>query len=115
MRTYADLRMIQDQGSLESSIVSRNSAEFQTRLGGLIASVFPLAITNNLLKYALQELQMRCRSRLTKHLLRKYMAGQAFYHITAVDGRISNPEQLLTSECLPVYCLPAQPHTPPRS
>ena len=90
--------LLSTQGRLEGAIVSRDAGAFQERLTGFLGDILPLALTNNLLKYALQELQMRCRSRLTKHLLQKYMAGQAFYHITAVDGRISNPEQLLTTD-----------------
>ncbi len=75
----------------------RSHKQFDEHMSRFISGFIPLAVTNNLLKYALQELQMRCRARLTTHLLDKYMKGRAYYHVSAVDGRISNPEQLLTS------------------
>ena len=89
----------------------RSPKQFDQHMSSFISGFIPLAVTNNLLKYALQELQMRCRARLTSHLLNKYMQGRAYYHVTAVDGRISNPEQLLTSE-FTSYCaaLPAGTH-----
>eukprot|EP01137_Pigoraptor_chileana_P007976 Opistho-2@54249 len=62
------------------------------------ASMVPIAVITNLLKYGLNELGLRFRTRLTRHLYEQYLKGFTYYKINNLDNRISNPDQLLTQD-----------------
>lgn len=58
----------------------------------------PIAAVNNLLKHSLFELQIRMRTRLTRHLLDEYMRGYTYYQSSTLDNRLANVDQLITQD-----------------
>ena len=57
-----------------------------------------ISVINNLLKYGLNELKLRFRTRLSRHLYQQYMEGFTFYKMSNIDNRIANADQLLTQD-----------------
>jgi len=102
-RTWADIWSIDVQTKIEASIISRRSDLFIFNIGKFLAGTLPISFVNNALKYTLEELHLRFRNRLTKHLMDKYMKNYTFYQLSNIDGRISNPDQLLTQD-LDLFC-----------
>uniref|UniRef100_A0A8C6U5J9 ATP-binding cassette, sub-family D (ALD), member 3a n=1 Tax=Neogobius melanostomus TaxID=47308 RepID=A0A8C6U5J9_9GOBI len=68
-----------------------------------IDGIFPvvcvqIALVNNFLKLGLNELKLRFRERLTKHLYDQYLQGYTYYKMGNLDNRIANVDQLLTQD-----------------
>uniref|UniRef100_A0A8C7KFZ3 ATP-binding cassette, sub-family D (ALD), member 3a n=1 Tax=Oncorhynchus kisutch TaxID=8019 RepID=A0A8C7KFZ3_ONCKI len=59
---------------------------------------FQFALVNNLLKLGLNELKLKFRERLTKHLYDEYLKGYTYYKMGNLDNRIANADQLLTQD-----------------
>jgi len=96
LRTYCDVWMIDINTTIESSIISRDRVRFFSNLSRFALFLLPIACVNNILKYSLQELNMRFRRRLTKHLLKQYLTKYTYYQVSNMDNRIANADQLLT-------------------
>lgn len=90
--------MIDVQTSIEASIISRDAAGFSSHLGRFIGAFLPVALINNVMKYAVKELQMRMRERLTRHLVDKYMSGAVYAQVAAIDSRLANADQLIVQD-----------------
>jgi ATP-binding cassette subfamily D (ALD) protein 3 len=60
--------------------------------------MLPISVVNSILKYSLQEVALRFRTRLTQHLYENYLKGFTYYKINNLDNRIGNPDQLLTQD-----------------
>ncbi|RUS76888.1 hypothetical protein EGW08_015357 [Elysia chlorotica] len=97
-RTYADVWMIQNGTSIESSIIGRDAEQFKVLLFKFIYAMPAISVVNNLLKYGLNMLKVRFRMRLSKHMYDKYLNGFTFYKMSNLDNRISNADQLLTQD-----------------
>jgi len=97
-RTYCDVWMIQNGTLIESAIIGRSSELFKTYLFRFIYAMPVISIVNNTLKYGLNELKLRFRTRLTYHLYERYLRGFTYYKMSNLDNRISNPDQLLTTD-----------------
>ncbi|XP_052776507.1 ATP-binding cassette sub-family D member 3-like isoform X1 [Mya arenaria] len=95
-RTYADVWMIQNGTAIESAIIGRNMALFKKHLFKFMWAMPVISVVNNLLKYGLNELKLRFRTRLSRHLYDKYLQGFTYYKMSNLDNRISNADQLLT-------------------
>lgn len=102
-RTLCDLWMISNTTEIESLIISRNAKEFPKGIFRLLIAMLPIAVVNCLLKYGLQEMALRFRTRLTRHLYKKYLQGFTYYKVSNLDNRISNPDHLLTQD-LEKFC-----------
>eukprot|EP00731_Ephydatia_muelleri_P018530 Em0011g570a len=59
---------------------------------------FWISLVTNLLKYGLNELKLRFRTRLSLYLYSRYLRGFTFYKMTNLDNRIANADQLLTQD-----------------
>lgn len=97
-RTFCDLWTLRVNTTIEAAIISRDHAGFARNLARFLLGSVPIACVNNLLKYALTELSLRFRTRLTNHLFKHYLRGFTYYKIANLDNRISNPDQLLTQD-----------------
>ncbi|XP_046846152.1 ATP-binding cassette sub-family D member 3-like [Xenia sp. Carnegie-2017] len=97
-RTYCDLWMIQNTTSIERSVIGRDIDGFRKNILAFVYRMPLLSIVNNILKYGLNELELCLRTRMTKHLLSKYLSNFVYYKISNLDTRISNPDQLLTQD-----------------
>ncbi|KJE92701.1 ATP-binding cassette [Capsaspora owczarzaki ATCC 30864] len=102
-RTYCDLWMIKTTTAIESTIISRDAAGFREGLVHFFNALLPISCVTNLLKYGLNELALRFRTRLTNHLYSEYLRGFTYYKISNLDNRIANADQLLTQD-LEKFC-----------
>jgi len=96
-RTYCDVWMIKNGTAIERSIISRDRKSFVHYILRFISVMLPISIVNSVLKYSLQEVALRCRTRLTNYLYQKYLKGFTYY-ISNLDNRIANADQLLTQD-----------------
>ncbi|KAM7390895.1 hypothetical protein PAMA_008883 [Pampus argenteus] len=97
-RTYCDVWMIQNGTMIESAIIGRSTKDFKTFLFSFIKFMPLIALVNNFLKFGLNELKLRFRERLTKHLYDQYLQGFTYYKMGNLDNRIANADQLLTQD-----------------
>ncbi|XP_076463312.1 ATP-binding cassette sub-family D member 3-like [Babylonia areolata] len=97
-RTYADVWMIQNGTAIESAIIGRDMNLFKVHLFKFIYAMPAISVVNNMLKYGLNELKLRFRTRLSQFLYNRYLRGFTFYKMSNLDNRISNPDQLLTQD-----------------
>ncbi|XP_017555858.1 ATP-binding cassette sub-family D member 3a isoform X2 [Pygocentrus nattereri] len=97
-RTYCDVWMIQNGTMIESGIISRDIRLFKTHFFSYITVIPGIALVNNFLKLGLNELKLRFRERLTKHLYEEYLKGYTYYKMGNLDNRIANADQLLTQD-----------------
>ncbi|KAK7100602.1 ATP-binding cassette sub-family D member 3-like [Littorina saxatilis] len=97
-RTYADVWMITNGTAIESAIIGRDVALFKTYLFQFIYAMPVISVVNNMLKYGLNELKLRFRTQLTRHLYDRYLRGFTFYKMSNLDNRIANADQLLTQD-----------------
>lgn len=97
-RTYADVFMILIGTSIESAIISADGPNFAMNLAKYISAMPFLSLTNNLLKFGMDELKLRFRTKLTENLYKKYLSDLTYYKMNNLDNRISNADQLLTQD-----------------
>ncbi|XP_061095727.1 ATP-binding cassette sub-family D member 3a isoform X2 [Conger conger] len=97
-RTYCDVWMIQNGTMIESGIISRDIRLFKKHFYSYITAIPLIALINNFLKLGLNELKLRFRVRLTKHLYDEYLKGYTYYKMGNLDNRIANADQLLTQD-----------------
>uniref|UniRef100_A0A668AUL6 ATP-binding cassette, sub-family D (ALD), member 3a n=1 Tax=Myripristis murdjan TaxID=586833 RepID=A0A668AUL6_9TELE len=80
------------------AIIGRSTKDFKTYLFSFIKFMPLIALVNNFLKLGLNELKLRFRERLTKHLYDQYLQGYTYYKMGNLDNRIANADQLLTQD-----------------
>ncbi|MBN3296668.1 ABCD3 protein, partial [Amia calva] len=97
-RTYCDVWMIQNGTMIESAIIGRTTKDFKKYLFNFITAMPLISLVNNFLKLGLNELKLRFRVRLTKHLYDEYLKGYTYYKMGNLDNRIANADQLLTQD-----------------
>ena len=97
-RTFADVFMIVIGTSVESSIISGSMPDFVRNTVKYITAMPAISLVNNSLKYGIDELKLRFRSRLTKYLYSKYLKNLTYYKMNNLDNRIANADQLLTQD-----------------
>ncbi|XP_078353944.1 ATP-binding cassette sub-family D member 3-like isoform X1 [Oculina patagonica] len=97
-RTYCDVWMIHNGTSIERSIIGRDFGGFKHHLIALVYAMPFISVTNQLLKFGLNELKLRFRTRLTLHLYEQYLSTFTFYKMSNLDNRIANADQLLTQD-----------------
>ncbi|XP_015930768.1 ATP-binding cassette sub-family D member 3 [Parasteatoda tepidariorum] len=97
-RTLWDIWMIHNGTVIERSIITQNIPLFRQSLEKFIFAMPMISLVNNAMKFGLNELKLRFRSRLTKHLYDKYLSGITYYKMSNIDNRIANPDQLLTQD-----------------
>jgi ATP-binding cassette subfamily D (ALD) protein 3 len=90
--------MISIGTSIESAIISGNDKNFANHLAKYISAMPFLSLTNNLLKYGIDELKLRFRTKLTESLYSKYLSNLTYYKMNNLDNRIANADQLLTQD-----------------
>lgn len=97
-RTLCDLWLINKGTLIETSIVSRNGPLFRRHLLNFFAVIPMISIVNNIMKYGLSEVKLRLRTNITHNLLEHYLRGFTYYKMNNLDTRISNPDQMLTTD-----------------
>ncbi|XP_047986062.1 ATP-binding cassette sub-family D member 3 [Leguminivora glycinivorella] len=97
-RSMCDLWLIQHTTLIEGSIITMNKREFKTRLFQFFAAMPLISLVNNVLKWSIGECKLRIRTNLSLYLYQQYMKGFTYYQVTNLDNRISNADQLLTTD-----------------
>ncbi|XP_029955701.1 ATP-binding cassette sub-family D member 3a isoform X2 [Salarias fasciatus] len=97
-RTYCDVWMIQNGTMIESGIINRDITLFKKHFCSYISVIPGIALVNNFLKFGLNELKLRFRTKLTKSLYDQYLQGYTYYKMGNLDNRIANADQLLTQD-----------------
>lgn len=98
-RTMLDIWFSSFNAKVIQSITSRNKAAFFKLLFVHFGfMMFPLSITNNLLKLNINLLSLSIRDNLTRFAHKNYFSKIAFYKLSNLDNRINNPDQLLTHD-----------------
>ncbi|XP_061377926.1 ATP-binding cassette sub-family D member 3 [Danaus plexippus] len=97
-RTLCDLWLIQHTTLVEGSIITMNLKEFRRLLTQLFISMPLISLVNNMLKWSIGEVKLRLRTNLSLHLYQQYLKGFTYYQVTNLDNRISNADQLLTTD-----------------
>jgi ATP-binding cassette subfamily D (ALD) protein 3 len=97
-RTWCDVWMLKNGTAIERQIISRNYRGFLVVFLNFVLAFFPISVVNNLLRYGLNELALRFRTRLTHHLYQEYLKGFTYYKVSNLDNRIANADQLLTQD-----------------
>lgn len=97
-RTLCDLWLINKGTLIETAIVSMNGPLFRRQLLNFFTVIPVISIVNNIMKYGLSEMKLRLRTNITRYLLDHYLKGFTYYKINNLDTRISNPDQLLTTD-----------------
>lgn len=97
-RTFCDVFLIHNGTLIESSIISGSTDLFVKYVSRYVSAMPFISLVNNILKYGLDELKLRFRTRLTKHLYTKYLSNLTYYKMSNLDNRIANADQLLTQD-----------------
>ncbi|KAK2569552.1 ATP-binding cassette sub-family D member 3 [Acropora cervicornis] len=101
-RTYCDVWMINNSTATERSIISGDHADFRKNLTEFVFALPFISVINQLMKLGLNELKLRFRARLTRHLYGQYLNSFTFYRMSNLDNRIANADQLLTQPLLDI-------------
>ncbi|XP_049703008.1 ATP-binding cassette sub-family D member 3 [Helicoverpa armigera] len=97
-RSMCDLWLIQHSTLIEGSIITMDHKEFRRLLTQFFISMPVISLVNNVLKWSIGELKLRLRTNLTMHLYQQYLKGFTYYQVSNLDNRISNADQLLTTD-----------------
>lgn len=100
LRSLCDLKMVHLTAAVENAIVSRNPGSFREALYDFLGFMVPVSALNALLNYAINELALCLRERLSERLLAKYAHNNAFYRIGLAHGGGSSQscDQVLTHD-----------------
>lgn len=71
---------------------------FKRRLLNFFLAIPVISVVNNILKYSIGELKIRLRTNLTRNLYEDYLKNFTYYRMSNLDNRISNADQLLTTD-----------------
>lgn len=97
-RSMCDLWLIQHTTLVEGSIITMNHKEFRRLLTQFFIAMPVISLVNNALKWSIGELKLRLRTNLTLFLYQQYLKGFTYYQVSNLDNRISNADQLLTTD-----------------
>uniref|UniRef100_A0A1B6CD70 ABC transporter domain-containing protein n=1 Tax=Clastoptera arizonana TaxID=38151 RepID=A0A1B6CD70_9HEMI len=97
-RSLCDIWMIQNHTATETAIVTMNLDHFKKHLLSFLMAMPFISLVNNILKWGIGELKLRLRTRLTHYLYEEYLREFTYYKMANLDTRISNADQLLTTD-----------------
>lgn len=97
-RSVCDIWMIQTATVIEGTIIHMNKRNFRAALLRYLAALPMISVVTNILKWSIGELKLRFRTNLTHHLYNEYLRNYTYYKMSNLDNRISNADQLLTTD-----------------
>lgn len=93
-----------------------DKALFKRRLFNFLLAMPVISVVNNVLKYSIGALKINLRTNMTRRLYDEYLKNFTYYRMTNLDNRISNADQLLTTDVdkfceslADLYCNVAKP------
>lgn len=103
LRTALSNRLAKVQGFLFRAAFLRRVPLFFQLISENILLCFLLSTMHSTSKYITGTLSLRFRKILTKLIHTRYFENMAYYKLSHVDGRITNPEQRIASD-VPRFC-----------
>ncbi|KAJ0039996.1 hypothetical protein Pint_26589 [Pistacia integerrima] len=103
LRTALSNRLAKVQGFLFRAAFLRRVPLFFRLISENILLCFLLSTMHSTSKFITGTLSLRFRKILTKLIHSRYFENMAYYKISHVDGRITNPEQRIASD-VPKFC-----------
>ncbi|KAJ4715706.1 ABC transporter D family member 1-like [Melia azedarach] len=103
LRTALSNRLAKVQGFLFRAAFLRRVPLFFQLISENILLCFLLSTMHSTSKYITGTLSLRFRKILTRLIHTRYFENMAYYKISHVDGRITNPEQRIASD-VPRFC-----------
>ncbi|KAI4383483.1 hypothetical protein MLD38_009316 [Melastoma candidum] len=103
LRTALSNRLAKVQGFMFRAAFLRRVPLFFRLISENVILCFLLSTMHSTSKYITGSLSLRFRKILTKLIHDHYFENMAYYKISHVDGRISNPEQRISSD-IPKFC-----------
>uniref|UniRef100_A0A1Y1M2Q2 ABC transporter domain-containing protein n=1 Tax=Photinus pyralis TaxID=7054 RepID=A0A1Y1M2Q2_PHOPY len=97
-RTGCDLWMIHSLSKIEHAIVCMDKSRFMTTLAEYAVYLPVISVINNMLKFTVGELKIRLRANVTRRLYDDYLRKFTYYHMSNLDNRVANADQLLTTD-----------------
>ncbi|KAJ6637593.1 ATP-binding cassette sub-family D member 3 [Pseudolycoriella hygida] len=97
-RSVSDIWLIQTITMVEGAVVTMDKKKFRINILRYFSALPMIAVINNVLKWGLGELKLRFRTNLSHHLYNQYLRGFTYYKMSNLDNRISNADQLLTTD-----------------
>ena len=98
-RTTLDIWLSSFNGRIVKTIVSKDRKGFVWNAFVVFSlMMWPMSLVNNSLKWLINTLALRFRSRLTEFAHNSYMHHITFYKLSNLDTRINNPDQLLVQD-----------------
>ena len=81
-----------------STIIAKDKKLFVQYLITFVSTLPLVSVVNNVLKYSIDELKLHLRSNITRRLYDDYLKNFTYYRMSNLDNRISNADQLLTTD-----------------
>lgn len=103
LRTAVSNRLAKVQGFLFRAAFLRRVPSFLRLIIENVLLCFLLSTVHSTSKYITGTLSLRFRKILTKLIHTHYFENMAYYKISHVDGRVTNPEQRIASD-VPRFC-----------
>ncbi|KAL2923533.1 ABC transporter D family member 1 [Bienertia sinuspersici] len=103
LRTAVSNRLAKVQGFLFRAAFLRRVPSFLRLIIENVLLCFALSTVHSTSKYITGTLSLRFRKILTKLIHTHYFENMAYYKISHVDGRVTNPEQRIASD-VPRFC-----------
>jgi len=98
LRSLASILVAKLDGKIVQAIISKNFSSFIEGLGLWMALSLPAVFINSMIRYFTGQIALCFRSRLVRYAHSKYLAKQTYYRIRNLDSRISNADQMITTD-----------------
>ena len=79
-RTYCDVWMIKNGTAIESSIIGRDVKAFKHYVLRFISLMLPISLVNSLLRYSLNEMHLRFRTRFVLIFSKSHLCASSKTH-----------------------------------
>ncbi|KAJ2162212.1 ATP-binding cassette long-chain fatty acid transporter pxa1 [Coemansia sp. RSA 552] len=99
LRTWLSVVVAELDGKIVKHLVRGQGRRFLAGLLSWFAIAIPATYTNSMIRFLESKLALGFRTRLTQYAHDLYLNDNlSYYKLTALDGRIANPDQFITTD-----------------